>query len=40
MLTDLAVDVPPGRPEVIRISFSVLPVGQDDPLDLAVEVAV
>jgi hypothetical protein len=40
VLIDLVVDVPPGRPDVIRVSFSVLPVGSDDPLDLAVEVAV
>jgi hypothetical protein len=40
VLVDLFVDVPPGQPEVIRITFSVLPVGSDDPLDLAVEVAV
>lgn len=39
-LVDLAVDVPPGRPDVIRISFSVLPVGAEDRLDLAVEVTV
>lgn len=40
VLADLAVDVPDGRPDVIRIGFSVLPVGSADPLDLAVEVAV
>ena len=39
-LAALAVDVPAGRPEVIRIAFSVLPVGSEDPLDLAVEVTV
>ena len=40
VLADLAVDVPAGRPDVIRIAFSVLPVGSADPLDLAVEVTV
>ena len=39
-LADLVVDVPAGRPDVIGIAFSVLPVGSVDPLDLAVEVAV
>ena len=39
-LADLVVDVPAGRPDVIAIAFSVLPVGSVDPLDLAVEVAV
>jgi hypothetical protein len=39
-LVDLTVDEPPGRRDVIRISFSVLPVGAADPLDLAVEVAL
>jgi phage baseplate assembly protein W len=40
VLSDLAVDVSPDRPDVIRIAFSVLPVGSADPLDLAVEVTV
>jgi hypothetical protein len=40
VLIDLLVDVPPGRPDVIRVSFSVLPVGSDEPLDLALEVTV
>jgi len=39
-LLDITVDVPPGRPEVIRIAFTVLPVGSADPLDLAVEVSL
>jgi hypothetical protein len=40
VLSDLTVDVPPGQPDIIRIAFSVLPVGSDDPLDLAVEVTL
>jgi hypothetical protein len=40
VLADLVVDVPADRPDVIRIAFSVLPVGSTDPLDLAVEVTV
>lgn len=39
-LIGLVVDVSADRADVIRISFSVLPVGSDDPLDLAVEVTV
>jgi phage baseplate assembly protein W len=39
-LIELIVDVPAGQPHVIRIAFSVLPVGSDDPLELAVEVTV
>lgn len=40
VLADLVVDVHPDRPDVIRIAFSVLPVGSAEPLDLAVEVTV
>lgn len=39
-LSALTVVVPPGEPDVIRIVCSVLPVGSDDPLELAVEVTV
>lgn len=40
VLIGLVVSVPSGRPDVILISFSVLPIGSDDPLDLAVEVTL
>jgi hypothetical protein len=40
VLRDLVVDVPPGRPDVVRISFSVVPVGQDEPMALGLEVAL
>jgi hypothetical protein len=36
----LAVTVPPGQPDVIRIDISVLPVGDDDPLALTLDVAL
>ncbi len=36
----LAVGVPPGQPDVIQISFSVLPVDDTDPLALTLEVAL
>lgn len=36
----LAVETVPGQPDTIRISFSVLPVDDDDPLALALEVTL
>lgn len=36
----LAVETLPGQSETIRISFSVLPVDDDDPLALALEVTL
>jgi hypothetical protein len=36
----LVVGVPPGGPDVIQISFSVLPVDDADPLALTLEVAL
>ena len=37
-LTDLAVSVVADQPDTIRISFSVLPLGDGDPLPLTLEV--
>jgi phage baseplate assembly protein W len=37
---DLRVDVPPGRPDTVQISFSVVPVADDDPLALTLEVVL
>lgn len=39
-VTGLAVETVPGQPDTIRISFSVLPVDDDDPLALALEVTL
>ncbi len=39
-LLDLAVDTPDGQPDTIRISFSVLPRDDDQPLGLALEVSL
>lgn len=36
----LRIDVPPGRPDVVQISFSVLPVADDDPLAVTLEVVL
>ena len=37
-LLDLAVDTPDGQPDTIRIAFSVLPLDDDQPLALALEI--
>jgi phage baseplate assembly protein W len=37
-VTGLSVEVAPGSPDAIRASFSVLPVGDDDPLALGLDV--
>jgi phage baseplate assembly protein W len=39
-LKDLAVGVVADQPETIRIAFSVLPLGDDDPLPLTLEVTL
>ena len=39
-LLNLAVDPVPGQPDTIRISFSVLPLGDDDPLSLTLDVTL
>jgi phage baseplate assembly protein W len=39
-VTGLAVETVPGQPDTIRISFSVMPVDDDDPLALALEVTL
>jgi hypothetical protein len=39
-LKDLAVSVVADQPATIRISLSVLPLGDDDPLALTLEVAL
>ena len=36
-LRDLAVDTDPAAPDVVRISFAVLPAGDPDPLALSLE---
>ena len=38
-LRDLTVDTDPDSPDVVRISFAVLPVGDPDPLALSLELA-
>jgi hypothetical protein len=37
---NLTVEVPPGSPDSVRISFSVLPVADDDPLALTLDVSL
>jgi hypothetical protein len=39
-LLNLSVDPVPGQPDTIRISFSVLPLGDDDPLSLTLDVTL
>lgn len=39
-VTDLHVDVVAGQPQTIRISFTVVPLGDDDPLSLGLELAL
>lgn len=39
-LVDLAVKTVPGEPQTIRIEFSVVPVNDDNPLSLALEVSL
>jgi phage baseplate assembly protein W len=39
-LLDLAVDTPDGQPDTIRIAFSVQPLDDDQPLALALEIAL
>ena len=39
-VTGLAVETVPDEPHTIRISFSVLPIDDDDPLALALEVTL
>ena len=39
-LLDLTAETVPGQPDTIRIGFSVLPVNDDDPLSLALEVTI
>lgn len=39
-LLDLAVETVPGQPDTIRIGFSVIPLNDDDPLALALEVTL
>jgi len=37
---ELVVEVPPGSPDSVRIRFSVLPVADDDPLTLTLDVSL
>ena len=39
-LLDLSVQTLPDQPQTIRIGFAVLPVNEDDPLALTLEVAL
>ncbi|MEA2715762.1 MAG: hypothetical protein QOI99_79, partial [Actinomycetota bacterium] len=39
-LVRLEVSVPPGQPGTVRIDLVVLPIGQDEPLALGLEVAL
>jgi phage baseplate assembly protein W len=39
-LTALSVDPAPGQPDTLLISMSVVPLGDDDPLSLALEIAL
>jgi hypothetical protein len=39
-VSDLAVESVPGQPHTIRIAFTVLPLGDDEPLALALEMAL
>jgi phage baseplate assembly protein W len=39
-VVDLSVTTAPGQPETIRIAFSVLPIHDDEPLALGLEVAL
>ncbi len=39
-LLDLAIESVPEQPQTIRISFSVVPLNDDDPLSLALEVSL
>lgn len=39
-IRDLAVEVPTGSPDAVLIRFSVLPVADDDPLALTLEVSL
>lgn len=39
-VVELALETVPGSPDTVRISFAVLPLGDDEPLALGLEVAL